>query len=205
MRTEPNQAAATKFSWGIQISLLNNRFIIWETARALLGGILVVILLLTGLALLEHRQPGNLAGAEGIWAQVKWPLLFLGFVFAATMAIIACYYGNRYGATYVLDARGIRFTTQPSQQRKNRLLNNLLIVLGLFSGRPMAAGIGGIANSRQTMTMRWTEVRKIIFYQRQGVIMLKGGFANRLLVFCPKGEAAEIHAKVSNYCDQCKN
>lgn len=47
------------------------------------------------------------------------------------------------------DSKGVTNYTQT--QKRNRLVNSLLIALGLISGNLTAAGTGMIANSRQTM------------------------------------------------------
>jgi hypothetical protein len=93
-------------------------------------------------------------------------------------------YGGRYSAGYVVDKNGILNYTQRKHAKKNVIINTLLIIIGLFSGRPSAAGAGLLAQTRQSVFVKWKGIKKVKVYPESRTIVIKGGFANKIALFC---------------------
>ena len=64
------------------------------------------------------------------------------------------------------------------------MINTLTILLGLLSGKPAAAGAGMLAQARQEVFIRWSRVVKVKFKPESHTIMLSGGFAENIALFC---------------------
>lgn len=67
-----------------------------------------------------------------------------------TGVLIMIVYRGRYEAEFVLDKKGALCRIQTKQQKKNRIINTITVVLGLISGKPAVAGAGLLAQSRQS-------------------------------------------------------
>ena len=86
--------------------------------------------------------------------------------------------------------------TQANQAKKNRVVNGMAIALGLMTGRFSAAGAGMMANARQTVRIKWTNIRKLSFDDKWHTIMVRGGFAEKIAVFCTAENYAAAKAMV---------
>jgi len=120
-------------------------------------------------------------------------LLLLGWLFI--MAI----YGGKYKVEIVLSDEGALCRTQAKQAKKNRIVNTLTVVLGLFSGKPSAAGAGMLAQSRQAAFLKWNSVRKVCYKPRSFTILLSAGFAEQIALFCTRENYPEVERFVMLY------
>jgi len=159
--------------WEKNVPIFKNRFILKGLGIAL-GipfGILIIILII-------------LSGGDILGTDVKYPLFLIGLLFFLTTIFIFIIYGGNYAAGFIIDEKGITNYTQKQQAKKNKIINSLLVVLGLFSGRYGAAGSGILAQSRQTITIKWRSIRKIRYYPKQHTLLIQGGFTEKIAVFC---------------------
>ena len=67
---------------------------------------------------------------------------------------------------------------------------------GLFGGNVTAAGIGYIAESRQVMKIHWKNVRDVKYNPRALTIIIKGGFAEKMAVFCTEENYLEVEGYI---------
>jgi hypothetical protein len=101
-------------------------------------------------------------------------------------------YRGYYEAEFVLNDRGALCRTQEKQARKNRAVNRLTVVLGLLSGRPAAVGAGMLAQARQSEYLEWGRIKKASFHPKGRTILLHGGFAETIALFCTEENYPEI-------------
>jgi hypothetical protein len=123
---------------------------------------------------------GGDISADGI----LYPLILIGILFIAGFLFVMIVYGGNYCAGYVIDNNGILNYTQKKQAKRNKIINSLLVVVGLLSGKPSAAGAGILAQSRQTVLVKWKSIRKVKVYPSSKSIVVKGGFAEKIALFC---------------------
>ncbi len=169
--------------WETYVPLFKNRFVLTGLALAvgLPFGLLIGLLLLV--------SNGDIAG-------IKYALLMIGLLFALTFLFLMLVYGGKYAPGFIVDARGITNYTQAHQQKKNRVVNALLVACGMFSGNPTAAGIGLSAGARTVMTLKWPQIRKVTFYPSRHAILVRGGFAQKMAVFCTRENYAQAEATI---------
>ena len=84
------------------------------------------------------------------------------------------------------------------QARQNRVINALTAVLGLLSGKPAVAGAGVLAQSRQDVLVKWESIKKTREYPRRNTIMLYGGFAQNIAVFCTPENYREVREYIAS-------
>ena len=121
-----------------------------------------------------------------------YSLLLIGLLFLIVYITIMLLYRGTYDVGFVLDKKGIRCYTQKKQARKNRFINGLSIILGIFFRKPGVAGAGMLAQSRQDIKINWRNVRKVTFQPKQQLILVKGNFAENIAVFCQKENYEQI-------------
>ena len=164
-----------KMEWTICISILRNTIILKQLGIAI-GipfGILIIILILT---------------------KAYYGLMLVGVLILLTFLFIQLVWGGKYDVGFELDSSGIRSYTLKNQAKKNRVVNSLVVVLGLLSGKPAVAGAGMLAQSRQDVYLKWKNIKKVKYLPNKHVVLLKGGFAESLAVFCTKDNYAEAES-----------
>jgi len=162
-----------KFFWEINVPIFQNHVILKDLGIALgipFGLLIFILLIISG---------GDMS-ADGI----LYPLIIIGLLFIAGFLFIMIVYGGNYCAGYVIDNKGILNYTQEKQAKGNKIINSLLIVVGLLSGKPSAAGAGILAQSRQSVLVKWKNIRKVKVYPNSKTIVVKGGFAEKIALFC---------------------
>ncbi len=116
---------------------------------------------------------------------IAWLLLL------SWLLIMALYRGN-YEVEFVLDGEGALCRTQAKQAKKNWVVNALTVILGLFSGKPTVAGVGLLAQARQEVFLRWNRVKKVEYKPKSLTILLQGGFAESVALFCTEDNYPQV-------------
>ncbi len=169
--------------WDISVPIFRNKLILKQLGLAigLPFGILALILILTT--------------KEGQWRYTLYALGLIGALLLLSALFLLIVYRGSFHLTFLLNEEGILTAWHPDQQKKNRLINSLTFWGGLASGKPTAAGAGILAQSRQTVLIKWKSIRKIKYDSSQYTIYVKGGIAESTAVFC----TPEIFNEVDSY------
>lgn len=131
--------------------------------------------------------------------QSVYGLYALGLVAALlglTWLFVTVFYKGVYDAEFLLDNRGALCRTQARQAKKNRALNALTVILGLFSRNPTAAGAGMLAQSRQEVFVRWGSVKKVKYIPKSRTILLKAGMGESVALFCTQENYPQVAQQV---------
>lgn len=184
MATNPRGAAEGP-AWECRVPVLTNPFLWYDLTKVFVIVYLVCVTLMTVIFLIAG-EPASVAPVARIFAFVCAGLL------AASMPLAALWYANRVHVRYELSARGVRYQTL---ERKDKVANRLLIVLGLLLGRPSAAGAGLLAASRETEFTRWTDVTRVREHASLGVVSLVSGWLVVQRLHCPP----EDFRRIANY------
>lgn len=129
-----------------------------------------------------------------------YALALIGGLFLLTFLLIMAVYGGKYDVAFLVDDKGILCRTQKSQAKANAIINRLAVLLGLFARVPAAAGAGLLAQSRQSVFLRWSDIRKVTYRPQQHVILVRGGLTESIAVFCTGDNYDEIAAIVAGRC-----
>ena len=169
--------------WEISVPIFRNPIILRQLALAIglpFGIILIILIFSAGDNLFDARYAIGLVIA----------LLLI------TMAFVMVFYGGKYDAGFIIDNKGIFYYTQKKQEKKNRIINILTIILGLLSRNPTAAGAGVLAQSRQSVLLRWEKINKVSSYPKWRIIMVRGEALDSIAVFCMPENYSEVEALV---------
>lgn len=164
--------------WKVSIPIFKNIIILKQLGMAIgipFGFVALIIMLISG----GSRDAMYALGLISVLLLLTWLL------------IMAMYRGN-YEAEFVLDQKGARCKTQARQAKKNRVINTLAVVFGIFSGKPAVAGAGLLAQSRQEVFLRWNDVTKVKWHPQSRTILLRGGWMEQISLFCAQDNYEQI-------------
>ncbi len=189
-----------EIKWNIDVSILNNRFIVNELLKVLgisIFGTAAIVLLIMSPSIVS----GNISYGSSNMQGMKYTLLLVGIVFLFTALFIFAYYGNRYMLSYKLDDNGVKTISRQEQRSRNRKINFLLILVGLLARNPAATGTGFLAASHQNQDMKWEKVSKATFYPSVSTITLSAGYGEKSILFCTKDNYGQISEFVRSMCN----
>jgi hypothetical protein len=173
-----------RIEWSIKVPIFRNPIIL----RQLGLGIGIPFGLIFVLMLVLGAKPADLL----------YPAILIGALFFLTWLFIMIVWGGKYDAEFIVDNKGVRCRTAARQARQNRVINALTVVLGLLSGKPAVAGAGVLAQSRQDVLVKWGNIRKVKEYPRRSTIMVYGGFAQNIAVFCTAENYEQVRQQIAS-------
>jgi hypothetical protein len=173
-----------RVEWSIQVPVFRNPIILRQLALAvgIPFGLIFVIMLASGASI----------------ADLRYPAILIGLLFFLTWLFLRIVWGGKYDAEFVVDNKGVRCRTAARQAKQNRIINGLTVVLGLLSGKPAAAGAGILAQSRQDVLVKWGSIKRIKELPRSHTIMVYGGFAQNIAVFCTPENYQQIREHIAS-------
>lgn len=174
-----------KMQWEVYVPLFNNRFILKGLGIAIgipFGALITAIIILAR---------GDIMGTDA-----KYALFLIGVLVVLTYLIVMIIYGGKYAPGFIVDDTGITNYTQDTQQKKNKIINTILIIFGLYGGNFSAAGAGMTAQSRQVVKIPWKAIRKVRYHPKQYTILVQGGLTQKLAIFCTKENYVDVDAAI---------
>lgn len=88
--------------------------------------------------------------------------------------IIFIFFNNIYPYTFILNEKMAIMSTRKEHRRKNNKAANLLILLGILTGRPGASVTGIMSKNNYDRAIRYRDIKEIIVYHKSQTILLKG-------------------------------
>ncbi|NMB34760.1 MAG: hypothetical protein GX989_00560 [Firmicutes bacterium] len=158
-----------RIEWKISVPIFKNTVILKQLG-IVIGIPFGIIVLVIGFASDESVYGLGLIGA----------LLFFTWLF------IMIVYRGKYEVEFVFDDKGLICRTLAKQTKKNKVINTLAVIFGLFTGNPAVAGAGMLAQSKQEVSLRWNRIKKVKYLPRGRTIMLRGGLMESVALFCTK-------------------
>jgi hypothetical protein len=173
-----------KLEWTVSVPIFHNVTILKQLGLAI-GvpfGLLILVLFLSS----NDRNRIYALYAVGLIVA----LLVLTYLF------IMLFHGGKYDAGFVLDDKGVLCYTQRRQAVKNSIVNGLVVVFGLLSGKPAVAGAGILAGTKNRVFLKWSKVSHVKYDHSQQVVMLRGGLTENIAVFCTPENYALVEATI---------
>ncbi|MGI6248242.1 MAG: hypothetical protein ACOYJX_02370 [Acutalibacteraceae bacterium] len=171
-----------KTEWNISVPIFKNTVILQQLGIAV-GIPFGIVALVVGFA-----------SGKSIYA--LYGLGMIGALFLLAWLFIMAVYRGKYEVEFVLDDKGVLCRTQAEQAKKNRIINTLTVVLGLFSGKPSVAGAGMLAQSRQEMFIKWSNITKVKYKPKSHTILLCGGWIEKVALFCTEDNYSSVEQEV---------
>jgi hypothetical protein len=175
-----------KFEWSIEVPIFRNTIILRQLGFAIgipFGLLLIFFFIIS--------KPEN-----RIYAFYATGLILL--LFFLTYVFIMLLYKGKYSVNFILDEAGIRTFTQAEMAKKNKIVNGLTIGLGLLASKPSIAGAGLLADSKQSLGLKWNKIQKVKYNPKQNTILLRGNPMENIGVFCSPENYPSIEAFIRN-------
>ncbi len=175
-----------KFEWSIDVPIFRNSIILKQLGIAI-GipfGLLLIFLFIIS-------KPEN-----RIYTLYATGLILL--LFLLTYVFIMLVYKGKYSVNFILDETGIQTLTQSDMAKKNKLVNGLATGLGLLTGKPSVAGAGILADSKQSVVLKWSKIQQVKYKPKQNTILLRGNPMENIGVFCTPENYPQVEAFIRN-------
>lgn len=176
--------------WSINVPIFKHSVILKQLGIAIgipFGLLLIVFLLIS--------NPEN--RIYSIYAIGTIILLFL-----LTYFFIQLVYRGKYAVSFILNEEGVQYSTQSNTTKKNRIVNGLAISLGLLSGKPTISGAGLLANSKQSVTIKWKNIKQVRYEPKPKTIMLSSSPLDNIAVFCTDENYPIVEAYIKGKLSQ---
>ena len=119
-------------------------------------------------------------------------------LFLLTYLFIMLIYKGKYSVTFHMDDEGIRCITRADMAKKNRIVNGLTISLGLLAGKSSIAGAGILANSKQSVYLKWKQVKNVKYDPKHQSILLRSHPMESIGVFCTQENYSIVETYIKN-------
>jgi hypothetical protein len=174
-------------TWQIEISLINNRFIIRNVVKAI-GLTLILLFIIFGLI---FGFTGGLKGIGQALVVCLWVGLFVALVSAFTLVV---FLGNKLLLEFSITDEGI---IMKNKSGLSRVAHRLALVLGLLSRKMATAGAGVSGMSGETIFCPWNEIGSIKAYPDKRVIAARQNFFETMYVYCTEDNFKDVSGLIA--------
>ncbi len=115
--------------------------------------------------------------------------IIIGFSILAVFSMLLL--GNRYGAEFTVDTKGISYKSGLREKRINRI-----VLLLMLLAKPRSSGAAFLATSSESDFYEWKNISKIIPYSGPKVIEVKNSWRTVVRLYCTE----ENFEKVLDLC-----
>lgn len=180
-----------KIEWKISVPIFRNTLILKQLflAIGLPIGVIVVVIALTS--------------EKSVYAY--YCLFLIALLLFLTWLFVMLVYRGKYDVEYSMDKSKVCCRTQAKQSKTNRVVNGLTVTLGLLSGKPSAMGAGMLTHSRQNEYLKWSKIKRVKYKPANSVILLRGGFAENMALFCTSENYKQVEKFVIDNITTQKN
>lgn len=170
-------------AWDYDIPMLTNRFVLKGLAAAFGIPIGIFGAVIAGVVFRQYWRGQSLTYNSDPWGYI-YAAILIGVTVALTVAFVFAIYHNRYEAHFVVDEHGATYETRSPTEKVNRGVRTAAWVLFLLTGNPRALGASLIAQSQESVAVRWDEIHRAVLYPKQRVIGLRNSWRTVLYVYC---------------------
>jgi len=159
--------------WDIKVPIFKNRLILKQLGLAL-GipfGLLLIVMMIV---------------------QAYYGAIMIAATLLLTLIIVMIVFRGTYDLHIKINEKGILYKNQNDQAKRIKSLSILTFIMGLFAKNPSSAGAGLLAGSRTELFIKWKSIRKTKYIDKQKLIMIKGGFAQNIALFCTEENFSSI-------------
>lgn len=182
----PAHLPPARIEWRYDIPLLTSRFMLWDFLRVTLlsAALMYVIVIVAGLVF----------GQELILLPWQVPAIVVG-VLLALFVFASLLLGNRQGARFAVDAKGVEYHAERRESRMNRIV----ATAGALLGSPTTAGAGALAMSREHLYLEWKGIREVRYYPSARVIAIRNSWRTVLRLHCPPELYDDVAAAIRRH------
>jgi len=182
--------------WVYELNLWKNPTVLITVAKVLLLSLFIVCLIIFFILLAD----------DGFMPALRFLLPFLGITGGIMAGLLILGYllyilivGGKYCVLFEMDSKKIVHRQIQSQYQKAQVLGLLTAFLGAAAGNPTVTGAGLLSATRQSLTTRFSSVRRIKIVKRRHVIYLAEAFT-RNQVYAESDDFDQICEFILSHC-----
>ncbi|RIK36027.1 MAG: hypothetical protein DCC58_19780, partial [Chloroflexi bacterium] len=183
-QSRPHQATADTLIWERRVPLITNRFVLWDYVRmSALGAALMI----------------GAVGTIGLFAGegfvlLPWQVYAVTAAVVTTIFLFVCLvvFRNRYWMCFALTPGGVL----TESGRLPDAFNKIVVVAGALTLNPTLAGAGLIAGSREDGFLRWSDVARVCYHERERVVSLSSAWRTVARLYCTPENYGTVAAYV---------
>jgi hypothetical protein len=179
-------------TWDIAVPLLSNSLIAGATVKVfmLAAGISAAMMSLI------FAVQGDTDSILTIWMAFGAAGVGLSLMALLIMLVV---FGNRMHCRISIDGNGIQFA---SVDRRAKVGNRLLLLLGLLLRRPQAIGAGLIARSQELSSLRWRGAFAAEYRPQRHLVILRNRWRRLLIVYATPENYAQVAERIRAEMDR---
>ena len=189
-----------KYRWTYPLDMLKNPSILFVLLK--IFGILLSIPLLIALVS---------AAANNDWQKIWdgfikiWLIVMVVFfvIILISYLIVVWMNGGKYVVNFTMDEKRLIHEQVPVQYERARKVGILAAIVGIFAKRPVAAGAGALAASRNTSVSVFDKVRRVKPRRGQNLIMVNQSL-ERNQVYVPDEDFDFVLDFIRKHCPNAK-
>lgn len=189
-----------KYRWTYPLDMLKNPSILFVLLK--IFGILLSIPLLIALisAAANNDWQKIWDGFIKIWLIV---MVVFFFFFLISYLIVVWMNGGKYVVNFTMDEKRLIHEQVPVQYERARKVGILAAIVGIFAKRPVAAGAGALAASRNTSVSVFDKVRRVKPRRGQNLIKVNQSL-ERNQVYVPDEDFDFVLDFIRKHCPNAK-
>ncbi|MDD4029330.1 MAG: hypothetical protein PHI40_06845 [Caldisericia bacterium] len=165
-------------SWDQDVTIYNK--VVLKQLGIAFGIPFGLIFLFLAIQYISDMNKGRIVSFDG-W---QYALLLIGLWIALTALFLFVVYRNRFRMHYEINDDGIFMGFAATSRKKNKLVNIATIIAGGMAGKPSVAGAGLLAQSQQSVFLRWSQCKKYRCYPSKNRITIYNKFIEFMIVEC---------------------
>lgn len=181
----------TPLVWESDLPLFSRQMLVQWTLGISLSAL--VMFVIVGVVFAASGDWENLLPLAGLALAVGGGLWLLGWL------IMVVVFRGRMRMRYTLSDKALRCETI---DRRARAGNRLAVVVGLMARSPQTVGAGLIAQSQETMEVRWSGAFRAKYDPRRLTIALRNTWRTLMLVQCNADNYAEVTAAIAHHMER---
>lgn len=178
--------------WSAEFPLVTSRFFLRDTGKVLFYTFLVMAVLITLMMVASGESAADTLPLLPYFAVLVAGLGVMIFLIALVVL------GNRAGAVYRMDDRGLAMVARS----KALPLNELSQWLGVLSGDGQLWASGVLAQAQERTYIKWKSVHGLRDYPSDHIIELSDSFHMAMRVHCPEEIYAEVLRRARGHIAQ---
>ena len=183
----PDTAATPDpIEWIYDIPLLTSSFMVWDFVRVILLSVVAMYVIVAVGGLIVEQE-----------LIILPPMVFVltAGIMAGLFVLTSLLLGNRQGARFTVDVRGVEYRAE----ERERSMNKLVVIVGLLARNPTTAGAGTLAMTREHMLVPWESIHRVVVYPRARVISLRNSWRTVLRLHCTPELFDDVVNAVEHY------
>ncbi len=183
-------------SWDQDVTIYNK--VVLKQLGLAFGIPFGLIFLFLAIQYISDMSKGRIVSFDG-W---QYALLLIGLWIALTALFLFVVYRNRFRMHYEINDDGVFMGFAATSGRKNRLVNIATIIAGGLAGKPSVAGAGLLAQSRQSVFLRWSQCKKFKIYPKKNRVTIYNKFIEFMIIECTPENFSKVTETISKKLPQ---